>query len=445
MRIVKRAAAVLLTITTAAGLLAGCGSGAPKEETFPEYEDDKQMVIGGWDVPMNTLEDYQMAKDMGLTHMFIDGVFEARGSDGYCKQLEYCEQVGLKAIVGMDTSLDNDNNTPIDTFDYSAYPAVERINVWDEPSTSKIADVLERVEYVNKTYEGTGVSAFVNLDPSNHRKQPTDVVGTGEYLKEFNEKVISRINGKHILCTDVYPLSYARGEYYLLTIWLERLSQYAKAAKEYDADFEMFIQSYSANDTRDLQGREDLTFQIYTCMAFGITGYHYFTYRASFLDGFGGGCVANDQSCSPTEIYYWAQEVNEEINKFDHVYLSFDWDGAMGILGTDNVNEDPTYGNGNFTNIVDPLHELRCASAVTGTQDTLIGQFMDEEGRDGLIVVNFTDPVYGLKDAVHFEFKDANRAVVYRNGERKIYEVKDNQLDLTLACGEGVFIIPVKN
>ncbi len=445
MKIEKRAAALLLVMTTAAGLLSGCGFGAPKKETFPEYEDDKQIVIGGWDVPINTLEDYQMAKDMGLTHMFIDGIFETKGTDGYCRQLEYCEQVGLKAIVGMDTSLDNEANIPMDTFNYSAYPAVERINVWDEPSTCKVDEVLERVNYVNKAYEGTGVSAFVNLDPANHRKQPTDVIGTWEYLKEFNEKVISKINGKRVLVTDVYPLSYARGEYYLLSIWLERLSQYAKAAKEYDTEFEMFIQSYSAGGTRDIQCKEDLTFQIYTCMAFGITGYHYFTYRASFLDGFGGGCVANDQSCSPTEIYYWAQEANEEINKFDHVYLSFDWDGAMGILGSDNLSEDPTYENSNFINIVDPLEELRCASAVNGTQDTLIGQFTDEEGRDGLMVVNFTDPVYALNDAVHLEFKDANRAVVYRNGERKIYEVKDNKLDLTLACGEGVFIIPVKN
>ena len=34
----------------------------------------KQMLIGGWDSPITTLEDYQMEKDMGLTMMFVDQV-----------------------------------------------------------------------------------------------------------------------------------------------------------------------------------------------------------------------------------------------------------------------------------------------------------------------------------------------------------------------------------
>ena len=49
-----------------------------------------------------------------------------------------------------------------------------------------------------------------------------------------------------------------------------------------------------------------------------------------------------------------------------------------------------------------------------------------------------------LKDVVSFEFANANRAIVYRNGERQIYEVKGGKLDLKLAAGEGVFVIPVK-
>ena len=81
---------------------------------------------------------------------------------------------------------------------------------------------------------------------------------------------------------------------------------------------------------------------------------------------------------------------------------------------------------------------------VSGTEDTLIGQFKDAEGRDGLIVTNFTDPIYQLKDTISFSFQDANRAMVYRRGERKIYEVKDNQLEITLSPGEGIFVIPLK-
>ena len=92
----------------------------------------------------------------------------------------------------------------------------------------------------------------------------------------------------------------------------------------------------------------------------------------------------------------------------------------------------------------DQLEALDCTKSVRATQDTLIGQFKDGEGRDGLMVVNFTDPTDGFKDKVSFEFKDANRALVYRNGVRRVYEVKDGKLDLNLATGEGVFVIPCK-
>ena len=205
----------------------------------------------------------------------------------------------------------------------------------------------------------------------------------------------------------------------------------------------MFIQSYSDGGRRDILSKDDLTFQVYTDMAFGINGFTYFTYRKSFLGGFGGGCVENDVSCKPTEVYYWAQETNEAINKFDHVYLSFDWNGVMGVNGKNNVADDPEYENASFMNLATPLKELDCAKSVSATEDTIIGQFKDKDGRDGLMVTNFSEPTTGLRDVVSFEFKKANRAIVYRNGERKIYEVKKNKLDLKLACGEGVFVIPV--
>ena len=83
----KSAIAMMLAGCTVFGL-AGCGS--PEAERYPQYADDKVMMIGGWDPPIPTLEDYQMAKDMGLTHMFIDNVFAAKGTELYLKQFKLC-------------------------------------------------------------------------------------------------------------------------------------------------------------------------------------------------------------------------------------------------------------------------------------------------------------------------------------------------------------------
>ena len=54
-------AALLLALVIGASMFAGCATEI--SEDYPEYADDKAIWIGGWDVPINTLEDYQMAKD----------------------------------------------------------------------------------------------------------------------------------------------------------------------------------------------------------------------------------------------------------------------------------------------------------------------------------------------------------------------------------------------
>lgn len=437
----KSALALMLAGLTAVSIT---GFGCAKTENYPEYEDNKSMWIGGWDVPINTKEDYRMAKDMGLTHMFIDGIFAERGSEEYKQQLRYCEEVGLKAIVGMDTSLDNTAGVQLDETDYSSFPAVDMINVWDEPYGNVFEDCAKRIDRLNEIYDNN-MTLYVNQSPYNPLSATT-LTDNETFLNKVYDELLSKMPGRKIFSTDVYPLLESYGSYELDTGWLSKMEAYANFTKKYrseGAEFHMFIQSYSDGGRRDILSKDDLTFQVYTDMAFGINGFTYFTYRKSFLGGFGGGCVENDVSCKPTEVYYWAQETNEAINKFDHVYLSFDWNGVMGVNGKNNVADDPEYENASFMNLATPLKELDCAKSVSATEDTIIGQFKDKDGRDGLMVTNFSEPTTGLRDVVSFEFKKANCAIVYRNGERKIYEVKKNKLDLKLACGEGVFVIPV--
>lgn len=448
MKFGKKAALTLMLAAFAACSMVGCNNGggsSSANEKYPEYEDAKSMWIGGWDVPINTKADYQMAKDMGLTHMFIDNMFAKKGTEAYVEQLKFCEEVGLKAIVGMDTALDNTAGVQLDETDYSIYPAVDMINVWDEPYMENFEELGERIDRLNEIYNGE-MQLYVNQSPYNPISA-TQLTDATTFLNAVWEHQLSKINGRKIFSTDIYPLLKVLGGYEVDTGWLSKMETYANFTKKYKsqgAEFHMFIQTYSESNRRDVLSKADLTFQIYTDMAFGINGFTYFTYRKSFLGGFGGGCVENDVSCKPTDTYYWAQEVNSEISKFDHVYLSFDWDGVMGVNGTNNTESDPEYVNSSFNLLATPLEQLDCATKVTATEDTLIGQFKDKDGRDGLIVTNFNEPTADLSDTVDFEFKDANRAVVYKNGERKIYEVKNNKLRLKLATGEGVFVIPVK-
>lgn len=443
----KSALTVALAVVTALSLV-GCKDNSNAEDKLPEYENDRYMWIGGWDPPINTEADYKLAAEMGLTHMFIDGVMAKRGTPEFTQQLINCEKAGIKAIVGMDTSLANADKVELDETDYSVYPAVDMINVWDEPYENVFPDVAERIERLNEIYAGKDVTLFVNGDMY-HAKSPNQLDETYNYASMLYNDVLSKINGRKILSTDIYPLLSSPDGNSIQTDWLYNMSCYADLAKEHRADgaeFHMFIQNYSSSgalvNQREITDKSELLYQVYTDMCFGVKGFTWFTYRQSFLN-FGGGCVQNDVSCKPTKYYQMAKEVNEEISAFDHVYLNFEWEGIMGLKGTVNTADDPEYENQAF-GFHTELEKLACAKSVSATQDTLIGEFKDKDGRAGLMVTNFTDPTDDQKDIVSFEFNDANRAIVYRGGERKIYEVKNNKVDFKLNPGEGIFVIPVK-
>ncbi len=419
---------------TSASCLTACKDSGGLD-AFPEYADDKQMMIGGWDSPMNTLEDYRMAKEMGLTHIFIDEYFAPKGSQDYKDILGFCEEVGLKAIVNMGASVDSEK--PTDTTDYSIYPAVDMINYWDEPTIDRFELIKELAnEHEARYKDKRDMTFYINMDPSGGGGDPD------EYVRTFCEEIMPLVSGRKILSTDVYPLSGKNGAHSVSSAWLPRLELNAVYAKEFDMEQHFFVQSYWSNltGTREIYSIDDLRYQFYVDMAYGVQNFSYFTYTHSFIEGFGGGCVEREVSCKKTALYDWAQEINAELAKFDHVYLSFDWNGTMPIVGTDN----PDGENAHFMALKHSLTALECANKVTATQDTLVGQFKDADGNDGLIVTNYTDPLDLVDDVVSFEFKNANRALVYRGGERKIYEVKNGKLDIRLAPGEGVFVIPVK-
>ena len=444
---------LFLTVSTVLAV-SGCAGKTMSTagETYPTYADDKEMMIGGWDSPIPTKENYQAAKDMGLTHIFLDQVYAKMDSELYADILSWCEEIGLKTLLMTGSNLGTSSMADWTEDDWELLyqraesPAADMICYWDEPYVENFEDIKALVDRHNAQY-GNSADAptfYVTFNPSAHVNSSGETIPYADYADRLWEEALSGLEGKKFLSTDVYPLISGGGSTSVLSTWLPTLETMATLAADNDADFHMFIQSYwdvnGSNGARRRINEEDLSYQVYTCMAFGITGFSYFTYTESFLsDQMTGGCVTR-KDCTPTELYGWAQKLNTEIKKFDNVYLSFDWQGVYPVVGSENESGFvPAYDL-----LKSPLTSLSCASAVKATQDTLVGQFQDKDGNDGLIVTNYSDPAAGLIDEVSLTFRDANRALVYRNGERTVYVLQDGVLDLTLEAGEGIFVIPVK-
>lgn len=319
---IKKTVKKLFALTLIAAVLlpvAGCIQ-QPQAIVFPEYEDDREMLIGGWDSPMNTLEDIQIAKDMGLTHMFLDQRHAQRGTQAYEDALRLYEQVGLNVIVQTSNAATQEG-TLNDNTNYADFPAVTHINYWDEPYYSTIDRVSElAAEHIEKY--GEDVMFFGNLFP-NSATSTFEGHTYKEYVQKWAEEVLEQLpEGQRYLSVDLYPLEERNGNSYIRSNWLGCIETAMLQAKKSNAITHFFIQSTEHYNYRAVK-EEDVRFQFYVNMAFGVKAFSYFTYADSVLADFEQACVARDESGVIHDNYYMAQKVNSEIKNFDHVYTNF--------------------------------------------------------------------------------------------------------------------------
>ena len=75
-------------------------------------------------------------------------------------------------------------------------------------------------------------------------------------------------------------------------------------------------------------------------------------------------------------------------------------------------------------------------------EDAFAGIFEDKDGREGYLLVNFTDPALNRNNKITLTVKNATNAIVVKNGRETIEKIKNGKLELTLSAGDGVFVIP---
>lgn len=242
--------------------------------------------------------------------------------------------------------------------------------------------------------------------------------------------------GKRTLSSDVYPLLNINGREVIKNTWLPCVETIALTAKKHNMDTHFFVQSAVFANYPEMT-EADLRFQFLTEMAFGIRNFTYFIYN-SFADQM-VGMVSNSESLKTNPMYHSAKKVTAELNAIKNIYLSFDWLGTMPVFGTENESQ----ANQNFNALKGSLTDISFIKNQSTSQDTLFGAFRDEDGNDGLIVSSFTHPNSGLFNKVSIEFQNAKKVAMYINGKEKIYNLKNNKLEVTLEAGQGAFLIPL--
>ena len=111
----------------------------------------------------------------------------------------------------------------------------------------------------------------------------------------------------------------------------------------------------------------------------------------------------------------------------------------MPVLGTKNA----LGYNDSFDLLATPLTSIDRIRSVVATRDTLVSSFKDNNGYDGFMVVNYSDPYYRKSDDVSIRFNNATKAIVWNRGESKVVDLTNGTLNYKLLSGDWAFVIPV--
>lgn len=419
-------------------MLPGC---ADAESVLPEYADDKTMTLGAWGAPPPTKEGYETFAAAGFNCAFQD--FRQLTSSALHDVMRYAEETGVKMWIQTGNESYNQPDIIQKVYDeeLDQYDSFDGINFYDEPGAVRFEEIAELIPDFEKNYSDG--MFIVNLFPSYADGSYLGAGGFEGYITNYVEKVLGRVSGRKFLSFDYYPLmtetdpSTGKSENYVADTWLSDLDVVSNAAKFTDIETHCFAQTRKFDSNRALTSAADVRFQYAVSMAYGFKGISAFMYNAAARpNGSWGEGLVNGDKINPE--YYYAKEANEEVLKFDHVYLSFDYLGTMPVQASSGTSCPA------FMMLRHKLDEVDGVDTVEAEEPALVGSFRDKEDNNGYMIVNYTEPSDKLSNTVTVNFeKGISKARVYRKGVPEDVEIKDGTLTLDLEPGEGAFVIAV--
>lgn len=432
-------------------------SGGPRPANFESkvYEDNFEFTFF-CDLPPSSLTPAELQRyvEAGFNSFIVvpfagyDALYTVENQSQFAAALSMLSEYDLSLYVRSfyDAGDDPDGSFTMfreGEFDFTEYPAFEGFYILDEPSATVFDSIAaNHVVHFNENYKDYA-KWHLNLFPSYATPQQLGTKTEGgrsayeNYVKQYCEKVLSKVEGARAIGMDHYPMNISAGEKFVSDTFLYDLMITAQAAKEYDAVHHTCIQTYSnvGAGRREFTSSNEIRFLFNTALAFGVSRFEVFGYESFEEKGY---CTCMVSGGTPTDTYSYVQEAIGELKSYDHVIGSFEWEGLKAFVG---ANGENTGGIALLNSTSYELPALSGVKSVQCTEDTIVGQFKDGDDK-GFMVVNYTDPAVTKSDTVTLTFEDCDKVVVYRGGKELKYTIDKDTLTLPLIPGEGVFVIP---
>lgn len=499
---IRKLMASVLAIVCAVGF--GSCSGKETEPVPPDYSDsERQMRLyayygptdGTWrqqgkqysaDQDFRTVERYKEYLDAGLNAFMMGGQDSAvyhYGIDWETSDakmiMDRAYEAGIQEIFVMDSRLRGISATsggvvgPGKMFEteadldaeitkcmaaYRDHPAFYGVLLHDEPQYTQLKSVGEVYRSVKRVCPEA--KAHCNLwppaessigtwlpagdDPDN----PYDLETAWKaYLRMFVEET-----GADYVQYDHYPFQPNE----ISAGYIRGMQMTAEVAAEMDVDFYQTTQTFAMYSNGDLYNRQmtadDAYFLQNLSLGFGvkeIAYYSYWTYAnnppgetycidgASFVTHMG----------VKTDMYYFMQQINKEIQKFAPVIMNFDYQASTYFAKPPvNYNNSHVTHPGAYGMEKNDLEKVM--SVLPDKETVLVTELKDEsKGNYMYMVLNIVDPskAEGSSADISAEvtFSDEyTHVAVYEKGERTLHKLSDGKYTVTVKPGHAQYLLP---
>lgn len=389
--------------------------------------------------PYGNKQAYKEYADCGFTWVYLDTDNGNMPRANKKDLLSWCDEFGLGAFV---ISFYN----PLDESEivYQDYACFEGVTFGDEPIFDQVDEITESALDFEKRYPSK--ISYLNLAPNYWHPElfarfHSDRLMWREYLRIYSEEFLDKLNGVKIFSMDYYPLlETENGDKKLAKDWLLNLEICALICRQKKYNFHFYLQSTGGWDSdfslyggRSTPPRfvEDLRMQVSVCFAYGVKGFHYFTYRP--MPGCRYGALSDING--KTDMWQFAKQVNGEIQQFAPIILSFDWLRAGLYNGT---KTHSVYAEDAFRQLEMNDKRFYKIKNISSTGDLVVGEFIDDNRNYGYMFANYTLDKNNV-NSIRFEAK--GNVMAYRNGVAEQLNSEGKSYSVSLANGDGLFII----
>lgn len=464
----KRLAVALAAVAVAVSCLFTTPAAA--EPSDPVYAEptgtlktdlfDTELFLGAWCEPKPTDGEIEKYKNCGFNVMYVANAFQYNTS-GLKHVLQKADEHDLEVMLMIGGNRTSPTSVRMqNTFDLNAFGNLYGVCVCDEPlgnADPKPEDQVPATDRTGNLSHNTIYDYILNESEYILGLYPDAMCETvlsigmaeGEFgygaLEAYRDAVLSQLPQKaRVTSQDVYPYWMQSGQPSMrFGRYIKKLLMQRELSDAYDVEKRLFyLQMEWDPYYREIVSAQEMTYQLYTAMSFGINGFVGYKYSA-YWNQFSALEVNLKSYYGDTEFMWYTEQALNEVKKIDHIYLQFadDWQGIMFFEGsantmtTDRANDHLEEG--------DALASYAGLKSLTATQDTLVGIMKDGDGRDGYMITNQSCSLDRLTDRVRVEFHNASRAMLLDRGEVRTVDLNGGVLEADIAPGQGLFVIPL--